>query len=67
MFDLEKFVKSQAAEEREGLKNLIHSFVQKIEESKVLSQKVDILQSELRALKKSYSAPAVKSIRPRNL
>ena len=52
MFDLEKFVKSQAAEEREGLKNLIHSFVQKIEESKVLSQKVDILQSELRALKK---------------
>ncbi len=64
MFDLEKFVKNQSGEDREGLENLVHSFSEKINESKVLSQKLEILQRQNRLLKKKLFGAGSEKIKP---
>src|ERR1700733_12242492 len=62
MFDIEKFVKNQSDEDREGLENLISSFSHKIDEANILSQKNIILKNQLRLLKKKlFGAGSEKS------
>ena len=40
MFDIEKFVKNQSGEDRQGLENLVRSFASNIQEKNILSQEV---------------------------
>jgi len=64
MFYLEKFVKSQSGEDREGLENLVHSFAQKINESKILTQKLEIAQHQNRLLRKKLFGAGSEQSKP---
>ena len=52
MFDLEKFVKNQSAEDRENLEKWVHSFATHFQEKTRLSQKLALLENENRLLRK---------------
>jgi transposase len=62
MFDLEKFVKNQSGEDREGLENLVQSFAKNIQEKSDLAQKLEIAERQNRLLrKKLFGASSEKS------
>lgn len=64
MFDLEKFVKNQSGEDREGLENLVHTFAQKINESKRLTQKLEIAEHQNRLLRKKLFGASSEHFKP---
>ena len=62
MFDIEKFVKNQSEEDREGLENFVRTFAHSIQEKNILSQENTILKNQLRLLrKKLFGASSEKS------
>ena len=62
MFDIEKFVKNQSEEDREGLENLVRTFAHNIQEKNILSQENTVLKNQLRLLKKKlFGASSEKS------
>ena len=64
MFDLEKFVKIQSEEDREGLENLVHSFAQKMDEANSLAQKLEISQRQNRLLRKKLFGASSEKYKP---